>query len=88
MAVLARETEISFTELRLRDGSLVLKAKRGRRGRFEQSGKTSPCLGVELGHSAAVSATTPPITIATTALKYHPASLVPNTISSLKRRKY
>ena len=31
MAVLARETGISFTGLRLRDGSLVVKAKRGRR---------------------------------------------------------
>ena len=31
VAVLARETGISFTGLRLRDGSLVLKAKRGRR---------------------------------------------------------
>ena len=31
VAVLARETGISFTGLRLRNGSLVLKAKRGRR---------------------------------------------------------
>ena len=50
VAVLARETDIRFTGLRLRDGSLVLKAKRGRRGGFEQSGKASQCLGVELGH--------------------------------------
>ena len=31
VAVLARETGVSFTGLRLRDGSLVLKPKRGRR---------------------------------------------------------
>ena len=31
LAVLARETGVSFTGLRLRDGSLVLKPKRGRR---------------------------------------------------------
>ena len=39
MAVLARETGISFTGLRLRDGSLVLKAKR--RAGWSSSGSTT-----------------------------------------------
>ena len=57
--VLARETGVSFTGLRLRDGSLVLKAKRGRRveqlriidGDSFDFGRT----GLEVGHPFGVS---------------------------------
>ncbi len=59
VAVLARETGVSFTGLRVRDGSLVLKAKRG--GRVEQFRNIDgdsfdfDLTGLEVGHPFGVS---------------------------------